>query len=86
MSTLHANSCADVIGRLQDITNLSIDRIIQTLHSITYQELVRNEKTDSIRPKNKFIYLSQERKAQLYGKPYGEVLLKLKQWEGGDVW
>lgn len=86
MSTLHANSCADVIGRLQDITNLSTDRIIQTLHSITYQELVRNEKTDSIRPKNKFIYLSQERKAQLYGKPYGEVLLKLKQWEGGDIW
>lgn len=86
ISTLHANSPADVIGRLQDITNLSVDRIIQTLHSVVYQELVRDEKTDTIRPKNKFIYFSQERKAKLYGKSYGEVLLLLKQWEGGDVW
>lgn len=86
ISTLHANSCADVVGRLQDITGLSVDRIIQTLHSIVYQELVRDEETDSIKPKNKFIYLSQDRKAQLYGKPYGEVILKLRQWEGGDIW
>lgn len=86
LSTIHANSCADVIGRLQDITGLSIDRIIQTLHSIVYQELVRDDASDTVRPKNKFIYLSQERKNQLYGKSYGEVLLKLGQWEGGDVW
>lgn len=86
ISTLHANSCADVIGRLQDITNLSTDRIIQTLHSIVYQELVRDEETDTVRPKNKFIYLSQDRKAQLYGKSYGDIILKLRQWEGGDVW
>lgn len=86
LSTIHANSCADVIGRLLDITGLSVDRIIQTLHSIVYQELVRNEATDTIRPKNKFIYLSQERKNQLYGKSYGEVLIKLNSWEMGDVW
>lgn len=86
LSTLHANSCADVVGRLQDITGLSTDRIIQTIHSIVYQELVRDDKTDTVRPKNKFIYLSQERKSQLYGKSYGEVLLKLNSWEGGDVW
>jgi type II secretory ATPase GspE/PulE/Tfp pilus assembly ATPase PilB-like protein len=86
VSTLHANSCADVIGRLQDITNLSTDRIIQTLHSIVYQELVRDNKTDSVKPKNKFLYLSQDRKSQLYGKSYGEIILKLRQWEGGDIW
>ena len=86
ISTLHANSCADVIGRLQDITGLTTDRIIQTLHSIVYQELVRDDATDTVRPKNKFIYLSQDRKAQLYGKSYGEIILKLRQWEGGDVW
>ena len=86
ISTLHANSPADVIGRLQDITNLSVDRIIQTLHSVVYQELVRNDATDTIKPKNKYIYFSQERKAKCYGKSYGEVLLLLKQWEGGDVW
>lgn len=86
LSTLHANSCADVVGRIQDITGLSTDRIIQTIHSILYQELVRDEATDTVRPKCKFIYLSQERKNQLYGKPYGEVLIKLNSWEGGDVW
>lgn len=86
ISTLHANSPADVIGRLQDITDLTVDRIVQVLHSVVYQELVRDEATDTIRPKNKYIYFSQERKAKLYGKSYGEVLLLLKQWEGGDVW
>lgn len=86
LSTLHANSCSDVIGRLMDITGLSTDRIIQTIHSIVYQELVRDDVTDTVRPKNKFIYLSQERKNELYGKSYGEVLLKLNKWEGGDVW
>lgn len=86
LTTLHANSCADIIGRLQDITGLSTDRIIQTIHSMVYQELVRDDETDTVKPKNKYIYLSNERKAQLYGKEYGEVLLKLESWEGGDVW
>ena len=86
LSTLHANSCADVIGRLQDITGLSIDRIVQTLHSVVYQELVRDEEADKVWPKNRFIYFSKERKAKLYGKSYGEVIVLLQQWEGGDVW
>lgn len=86
LSTIHANSCADVIGRLQDITGLSIDRIIQTIHSVLFQELVRDEEEDKLYPRNRYIYLSQERKAQLYGKSYGEVILKLQEWEGGDVW
>lgn len=86
LSTLHANSCSGVIGRLQDITGLSIDRIIQTIHSIVYQELVRDEATDSVKPKCKYVYLSQDRKKQLYGKAYGEVITKLDSWEGGDVW
>lgn len=86
MSTLHANSVADVIGRLQDITGLSTDRIIQTLHSIVYQELVRDDEADTVAPKAKYVYLSKERKNQLYNRPYGEVITKLQQWEGGDVW
>lgn len=86
LSTLHANSCSNVIGRLQDITGLSIERIIQTIHSIVYQELVRDDKTDTVRPKNRFVYLSKERKNQLYGKSYGEIIQKLDLWEGGDVW
>ncbi len=86
ISTLHANSCSDVIGRLLDITKLTPDRIIQTLHSVVYQELVRDERTDTVRPKNKFLYLSRDRKAQLYGRSYGEIIMKLEEWEGGDVW
>lgn len=86
ISTLHANSCADVIGRLMDITNLTPDRIIQTLHSVVYQELVRDNETDTVRPKNRYVYFTQDRKTQLYGKPYGEIILKIKGWEGGDVW
>lgn len=86
ISTLHANSCADVIGRLQDITQLSIDRIVQTLHSVVYQELVRDDKADKVTPKTKYVYLSQERKTQLYGLSYGQALLKIQSWESGDVW
>lgn len=86
ISTLHANSCSDVIGRLMDITQLSPDRIIQTLHSIVYQELIRIPEEDRVVPKNRYIYLSQDRKVQLYGKPYGEIITKLREWEGGDIW
>lgn len=86
LSTLHANSCSDVISRLIDITGLSPDRILESLHSITYQELVRDEESDTVRPKNRFIYLSKERKNILYGLSHGEMIKKMQEWEGGDVW
>ena len=86
VSTIHANSCGDVIARLLDITTLSLDRIIQPLHSIVYQELHRIEELDILVPVNRFVYLSQERKNQLYGKPFGEVIMLINSWEGGDVW
>ena len=86
LSTLHCNGVSAVVGRIQDITQLSTDRIIQSLHSVIYQELVRDEETDTVSPKCRFVYFSQERKAALYGKSYGEVILKIKEWEGGDVW
>lgn len=86
LSTLHANSCADVIGRLVDITGLGTDRIIQALHSVVYQELVREEDSDSVRPKDRYMYFSQERKNILYGLSHGEIIQKINEWEGGDVW
>lgn len=86
LSTLHANSVSDVIGRLQDITGMTTDRLIQSLHSIVYQELVRDNETDSVVPKNRFVYLSPDYKAKLYGKSYGEIITKIKEWECGDVW
>jgi type II secretory ATPase GspE/PulE/Tfp pilus assembly ATPase PilB-like protein len=86
ISTIHANSCSDIIPRLMDITGLSIDRIIQPIHSLVYQELVRDESKDMLVPVNRYVYLSQERKKALYGKPFGEVMNLIDTWEGGDIW
>lgn len=86
ISTIHANSCSDIIPRLMDITGLSIDRIIQPIHSLVYQELIRDEDRDMLVPVNRYVYLSQERKKALYGKSFGEVVSAIDSWEGGDVW
>lgn len=86
ISTIHANSCSDIIPRLMDITGLSIDRIIQPLHSLVYQELIRDDEKDMLVPVNRYVYLSPERKKSLYGKPFGEVINLIDTWEGGDIW
>lgn len=84
LSTLHANSCADTIGRLQDVTGLSTDKIIQSVHCVLYQELLRDEKEDKVYPHNTMLALTDERKKELYGKSYGEVLALLTEWEEDD--
>lgn len=86
MSTLHANSCIDVLSRLEDITHLPTVRIIQVLHSIVYQELVRDEEKDIIYPRNRYIYLSPERKLKLYNQDYAGIIKLLSSWEAGDIW
>lgn len=86
MSTLHANSCIDVFSRLEDITELGIDRLIQVIHSIVYQELVRDEEKDIIYPRDRYIYLSPERKLALYNQDYAGKMRLLSEWEAGDVW
>lgn len=73
-SSIHANSIADVLFRLQDITQMPIDRLILTLHSCVYQELVRDDKTDTIIPYNKCVYFSEDLKASLYGKPVAQII------------
>ena len=73
-STVHANSIADVIFRLVDLTQMPIDRIILTLHSCVYQELVRDERTDTVKPYNKCIYFDDELKMRLYGKSIAEII------------
>lgn len=73
-SSVHANSISDVLFRLQDITKMPIDRLILTLHSCVYQELVRDEKTDTVVPYNKCVYFSEDLKAQLYGKPVAQII------------
>lgn len=86
ISTIHANSCSDIIPRLMDITGLSIDRIIQPIHSLVYQELIRDDERDMLVPVNRYVYLSRERKKALYGKSFGDVVSAIDSWEGGDVW
>ena len=84
ISTLHANSCADTFSRLQDITGLSIDKLVQTINCVIYQELVRDEENDRAIPRNRMLYLDRERKMQLYGLSYGESLKLLTEWEETD--
>lgn len=73
-STVHANSIAEVLFRLEDVTGLPLDRIILTLHSCVYQELVRDEKTNTIKPYNKCVYFSEDLKMRLYGKSMAEII------------
>ena len=73
-STIHANSISQVLFRLEDITQMPLDRLILTLHSCVYQELVRDEKTDSVYPATKCVYFSEDLKSQLYGKKIAEVV------------
>lgn len=85
-STLHANGCSQVIGRLMDITGLPVEKIVEVMHSVIYQELVRDEETDTVYPRNRYFYFSEERKNMMLGKPYGEIVKLIKSWEGGDLW
>jgi type II secretory ATPase GspE/PulE/Tfp pilus assembly ATPase PilB-like protein len=84
LSTIHANSVADCISRLVDVTGYSADRVIQTLHSIMYQELVRDEKSDTVRPRNRFVHLSNPLKYELYGKSMGDIIKIIEDREDGD--
>ena len=73
-SSIHANSISEVLFRLQDISGLPLDRLILTLHSCVYQELVRDDKSDRVVPYNRCVYFSEELKSQLYGKPVAEIV------------
>lgn len=81
-STIHANSISDVLSRLMDITGMSSDRLLLSMHSCVYQELVRDEETDTIKPYNRCLYFSDELKMRLYGKSVGEVKTILQEEEG----
>ena len=82
-STIHANSIAEVLFRLEDITQLPIDRIILTLHSCVYQELVRDDKTDTVKPYNRCVYFDDSLKLRLYGKSVAEIVGILREVENG---
>lgn len=83
-SSVHANSIADVISRLMDITGVDSDRVVQTLQSCVYQILKRDEEKDIIYPENRCIHFDDELKSRLYGQPLYEKHRILKEVE--DKW
>lgn len=83
-SSVHANSIADVISRLMDITSVDSDRIVQTLQSCVYQVLVRDEEHDRIYPVNKCVHFDEALKARLYGQPVYKKREIIKEVE--DAW
>lgn len=87
-STIHANSLHEVFFRLQDITGYSIDRLLLNVHSLCWQELVRDEADDTIHPINKCFYMSDELRSKLLGTSFKEVFDEMKiyedNWSNGD--
>jgi Tfp pilus assembly pilus retraction ATPase PilT len=81
LTTLHSNSIADTISRVTDITGLSANRVIQVLHSVIHQELVRVG--EEIYPKTTFVYFDDDFKQELYDKPFGEVIKLIRDREKG---
>lgn len=82
-SSIHANSIAEVLFRLNDITQLPLDRILLTLHSCVYQELVRDDRTDTVKPYNRCVYFDDALKLRLYGKSVAEIVSILSEVEHG---
>lgn len=80
-STIHANSNADVISRLNDITGLDPDRIVLALQSTIYQQLLRDETTGEIYPVNKCVHYTQEFKDRLYGHTLSEMTQMIRKEE-----
>lgn len=80
-SSIHANSIAEVVARIQDLTNLSYDRVIEQLHSVVFQELERDDEHDKLFPVTRVMYFSDKFKRTLYGKEYGEIIPLLNDEE-----
>lgn len=83
-STIHANSISDVLFRLEDITHMSVDRLILTLQSCIYQELRRDDKRDKVYPYTRCVYFSDELKMKLYGQDISTIKTVLQEEE--DKW
>ena len=58
---------------LVDLTNFSIDRVIETLHSVIFQQLVRDDENDMLYPKNICFEFTNKVKLDLFGKSLGEL-------------
>lgn len=86
LATMHANSVAEAIPRLAELTGMSIDRVILSLHSIVYQELVRDDEKDELYPMCRYVRFSTADKRYLYNKPLGEIINYINGREDGNSW
>lgn len=84
LTTLHANTVSGTLTRLQDVTGMSIDRLLFNLHSVVYQELRRDDEKDVIYPWNRYVRFTKELKMELYGKSLGEMAKIIDAYEEGD--
>lgn len=80
-SSIHANSISDVVARLEDIANMSSDRILLCLQSCVYQELRYFPEEDRVRPVNRCLEFTDELKSRLFGKSLGEIKMILQEEE-----
>lgn len=80
-SSIHANSISDVVARLEDITQMSSDRILLCLQSCVYQELRYFPEEDRVRPVNRCLHFTDELRSRLFGKSLGEIKMILKEEE-----
>lgn len=80
-SSIHANSISDIVARLEDIANMSADRILLCLQSCVYQELKYFPDEDRVRPINRCLEFTDELKARLFGKSLGEIKMILQEEE-----
>lgn len=79
-STIHANSIAEVIPRIYDLTGYNLDRIILNMHSAIYQNLVY-DKDYGMRPISKYIEFTEGLKDKLMGKSLSEIIRIVRDLE-----
>lgn len=84
ISTLHANGVADTLTRLQDITGMDIDRLLFNIHSVMYQELRRDDETDTVYPYDRYLRFTKEIKQKLFGQSIGDMARIINELEEGD--
>ena len=85
-SSIHANSISDVVARLEDIANMSADRILLCLQSCVYQELRYFPDEDRVRPINRCLEFTDELRSRLFGKSLGEIKTILQEEEAKWVY
>lgn len=90
-STIHANSLHDVFYRLQDITGFPMDRLLLNIHSLCWQELQRDEATDTVHPVNVCFYMSDDLRSELLGASnkviFDSVAGYEERWKNKDyIW